>query len=122
MVPFTYINWDVFQGTESVSSLAGADGSDRLTQRAEDDSSSAESPDGASHGKRATSNQDECFILSLRLYLATQPVSVRRQLTVQPVSTPPLSHGHFQPCQLESPSHTANVNGRRAAVGAHGVT
>lgn len=53
---------------------------------------------------------------------ATQPVSVRRQLPVQPVSTPPLPHGHLQPCQLESPSHTANANGRRAAVGAHGVT
>lgn len=68
MLPFTCINWDVFQGTEGVSSLAGADGSDLLTQRAEDDSSSAESPDGASHGERATSKQNECFILSLRLF------------------------------------------------------
>lgn len=65
MVPFTCIKRDVFQGTEGVSSLVGADGSDLLTQRAEDDSSSAESPDGASHGRGATSKQNECFILSL---------------------------------------------------------
>lgn len=64
-VPFTCINLDVFQGTEGVSSLAGADGSDLLTQRAEDDSSSAESPDGASHGRRAPSKQNKRFILSL---------------------------------------------------------
>uniref|UniRef100_H3CNQ2 NGFI-A binding protein 2 (EGR1 binding protein 2) n=1 Tax=Tetraodon nigroviridis TaxID=99883 RepID=H3CNQ2_TETNG len=46
-----------FQGTEGVSSLAGAESSDPFTQRAEDDSSSAESPDAASHGKRGGSGQ-----------------------------------------------------------------
>lgn len=47
---------------------------------------------------------------------------VRHRLTVQPVSIAPTPHWHLQPCQLESPSHTANANGRRAAIGSDGVT
>lgn len=47
---------------------------------------------------------------------------VRHQLTVQPVSIPPSPHRHLQPCQLESPSHTANANGWGAAISTDGVT
>lgn len=37
---------------ESVSSLLGVEGSESLTQRADDDSLSAESLDSVSHGKK----------------------------------------------------------------------
>lgn len=43
---------------ESVSSLLGVEGSESLTQRADDDSLSAESLDSVSHGKKQKNETD----------------------------------------------------------------
>lgn len=43
---------------ESVSSLLGVEGSESLTQRADDDSLSAESLDSVSHGKKQKNQTD----------------------------------------------------------------
>lgn len=43
---------------ESVSSLLGVEGSESLTQRADDDSLSAESLDSVSHGKKQKNKTD----------------------------------------------------------------
>lgn len=129
-----YIDSDVLQVivAESVSSLLGVEGSEGLTQRADDDSLSAESLDSVSHGKEKMcfsvffSCLTSCFYEGLVcLKAAFTPKSVcpvRHRLTVQPVPVPPSPHRHLQPRQLESPSHTANANGRGAAIGSDGVT
>lgn len=47
---------------------------------------------------------------------------VRHRLTVQSGSIPSPPQRHLQPHQLESPSHAANTNGWRPAIGSDGVT